>query len=192
MTLFLDIETQNSWAAGDAFIIEEMKISYSGVIDDTGTEYDFWEKDTPAMAALIKSADLTVHYNGFSFDMPVIANYVSNDILDVPQIDLMVAAHKAIGFRPKLDDLATATLGEGKIGKGSDAPKYWAAGDLESLKKYCLQDVKVTKDLYDFGLEHGYIKYFDKNGFLRQADIDWELGRNEVKAVEDPQMQSMF
>lgn len=190
--LFLDIETQNDWTNGDSFKISDMKISYTGVIDgETGEEMDFWEDDTEKLFEVMKETDYVVHYNGFTFDMPVIANYVGEEVLALPQIDLMHAAYRTIGFRPKLDDLASATLGYGKIGKGSDAVKYWAAGDLESLRKYCIQDVKVTMDLYDFGVENGYIKYFDKQGFVKQVDIDWDLGKREPEVVEEAPM-SMF
>lgn len=175
--IFLDIETQNDWTGGDFFKIDEMKISYVGVIDSvSNTEMDFWEDDMEKLDLVLKSADKIVHYNGFTFDMPIIANYLGPSVLSLPQIDLMHAAYKAIGFRPKLDDLATATLGHGKIGKGADAVRYWAEGDLESLKKYCLQDVKVTMDIYNFGLQNGFIKYFDKNGFIKEVQIDWKSG----------------
>lgn len=190
--LFLDIETKNSWMDGESFKVDNLNISYVGVIDgETGEEMDFWEEDMDKLGELLGSGPTVVHYNGFSFDMPVIANYLGKEIEEVPQIDLMVAAYKTIGFRPKLDDLASATLGYGKIGKGSDAIKYWESGDLESLRKYCLQDVKVTMDVYDYGLENGYIKYFDRQGFPKQVDIDWSLGTKEAE-VKNEDAISMF
>jgi len=184
--LFLDIETKNDWTSGDSFKIENLEISYVGVMDgDTGEEMDFWEDDMEKLGEVMKKTDYVVHYNGFTFDMPVIANYIGDWVNELPQIDLMVAAFKKIGFRPKLDDLANATLGYGKIGKGSDAVKYWAAGDLDSLKKYCLMDVKVTKDVYDWGIDKGFVKYYDKQGFVVKTDIDWELGKRVKEVVVD-------
>lgn len=190
--LFLDIETQNDWTAGEAFQIKDMKISYVGAIDsETGKSYDFWESDMEKLGLLMKSADKIVHYNGFTFDMPVIANYLGDEVNDLPQIDLMVAANKTIGFRPKLNDLANATLGYGKNGSGADAVKYWALGDLDSLKKYCLQDVKVTMDIYDYGIKNGIIKYYDRNGFLKETAIDWSLGEKVTQVASDDVM-SLF
>lgn len=184
--IFLDIETQNDWTSGEHFTNKEMKISYVGVIDSsTGEKLDFWESDMEKLGKLLEKAEIVVHYNGFTFDMPIIANYIGDEVLKVPQLDLMVAAHKAIGFRPKLDDLTNATLGYGKIGEGADAVKYWVSGDLDSLKKYCLQDVQVTMDLYHFGLEHGYIKYYNKNGFLTEVEIDWKLGERITEETSD-------
>ncbi|WKZ31476.1 MAG: ribonuclease H-like domain-containing protein [Candidatus Dojkabacteria bacterium] len=190
--IFLDIETQNDWTSGDAFQIKDMKISYTGVIDSaTGKSYDFWESDMEKLGEMLKGADKIVHYNGFTFDMPVIANYLGEDVMNLPQIDLMVAIQKKIGFRPKLDDVANATLGHGKNGSGADAVRYWVSGDLESLKKYCLQDVKVTMELYDYGVEHGVIKYYDRSGFLKEAEIDWSLGEKQGVVVDDQNL-SLF
>lgn len=179
--IFLDIETKE-W--GEFMKMSELQISYMGVIDDKGNELDFWEADMPKLKPILQATDWIVGYNNFSFDMPIIANYLGQDVNDLPQIDLMVALYKAIGFRPKLDVVATTTLGRGKIGKGSDAPIYWAKGQLEELKKYCMEDVRITKELYDFGLKNGYVKYIDKMGFVKQVDINWDLGKREKKPVE--------
>ena len=190
--LFLDIETQNNWTNGDSFRVDELRISYVGVIDqETDREYDFWEDDMEKLGEMLKATDRVVHYNGFSFDMPVIANYLGQDILNVPQLDLMVAVSRKIGFRPKLDDLANATLGYGKSGKGSDAVIYWEKGELDKLRDYCIQDVRVTMEVYEYGEKNGIVKYFDKNGFMKDVDVDWTLGENE-EAKEDEGVISMF
>ncbi len=190
--LFLDIETKNKWEVGESFKVEDLRISYVGVIDEEGKEYDFWEDDIDKLGEFLKTTDKVVHYNGFSFDMPVLANYLGHSVQDLAQIDLMVAAHKTIGFRPKLDDLANATLGRGKIGKGSDAVMYWDTGQLEKLREYCLMDVQVTKELYYYGIKHGIIKYYDRNGFIREMNIDWTLGEKLAKPEEAEDVLELF
>ncbi len=190
--IFLDVETQNSTMVGKTMIISELKISYVGVIDDSGKEYDFWEKDMNKLGELIRQHDWVVGYNLVGFDMPVIANYVGDWVKEVPVIDLMIAIYKKVGFRPKLDHVTNATLGYGKNGVGSDAPRLYAEGKLDELKKYCLQDVKITRDLYNFGLREGYINYFDKKGFLLKTDIDWNLGKVNAKSEETANNLSLF
>ena len=190
--LFLDVETQNSVMVGKTLILDELKISYVGVIDDKGTEYDFWESDLDKLGKMIKKHDWVVGYNVLGFDMPVIANYIGAWAKEIPMIDLMIAIYKKVGFRPKLDHVTNATLGYGKNGVGSDAPRLYAEGNLQKLRDYCMQDVRITKDLYEFGLKNGFVKYYDKKGFLLQTDIDWELGKVNVKeSVEDNNL-SMF
>lgn len=190
MMIFLDIETQNDWTGGMNFSVKELRISYTGIIDENGKEMDFWEQDMKKMKSVLEGASMIVGYNIFQFDMPVIANYLGNEVNSLPQLDLMVAVAKGTGFKPKLDDLCMATLGVGKIGKGSDAVKYYASGDLESLKKYCLEDVRLTKRLYEFGRDNGYVRYYDRSGFIREVKIDWKDG--EKLPIEDTGMISMF
>lgn len=190
MTLYLDIETQNDWTGGQVFKIADQKISYVGVIDENGKEYDFWESDMAKLEPLLRSANLVIGYNLIGFDVPIIGNYLGNDINDIPQLDLMVAVYKKLGFRPKLDSLLQATFGVGKIGSGADAVRYYAAGELDKLKAYCLEDVRLTKRLYEFGRDNGYIKYFDKEGFEKDLPIDWDLGK-KVKE-KDAGTMSMF
>lgn len=190
--LFLDVETQNDWQVGESFKVENLKISYVGVIDyETREEFDFWEEDMEKLSDMLKGTDKVVGYNSISFDIPVIANYLGEDIKNIPQIDLMVAVYKKIGFRPKLDDLTNATLGHGKIGSGYDAVKYYASGQLDKLKEYCLEDVRITMELYDFGLKNGFVKYYDRGGFIRTTEVDWKLGENTPAATTQDAI-SMF
>lgn len=193
--LFLDIETQNDWTRGDSFKVRDLKISFVGVIDGkTGEELGFWENELDSLGRLLRKGDKVVHYNGFSFDMPVLANYLGDSITDIPQIDLMVAMYKTVGFRPKLEDLAIATLGYGKSGSGADAVKYWAAGDeisLGKLKEYCIQDVRVTKELYEFGLKEGYVRHYSRSGFLTKVEIDWSSGE-KITEKTSQDIMSLF
>jgi DEAD/DEAH box helicase domain-containing protein len=105
-------------------------------------------------------------------------------------MDLMVAVYKKLGFRPKLDSLLQATFGVGKIGSGADAVRYYASGQLDKLKEYCMEDVRLTKRLYEFGKDNGYIKYFDRGGFAHELQVDWDLGK-KVKE-KDAGTMSMF
>ena len=122
----------------NGFSTSALKISYMGVIDyATGKEMDFWEKDMKKLLPVMEKADMIVGYNIFSFDMPVIANYLGQQVNQLPMLDLMVAMKRKIGFRPKLDALCVATLGRGKIGSGLDAIRYYKEKKFDDLKKYC-------------------------------------------------------
>lgn len=203
--IVLDIETvsRNVEESNLKFFrMEDQELTYAGIINyETGEEIDIWENDIEKVKKIIFETDLIIGYNLISFDIPVLAKYVGKEANDLPMLDLMVAAYRAIGFRPKLNNLSNASLGRGKIGSGSDAGIYYNEGRLEDLKKYCLEDVRLTKELYDYGLKHGTIKYYDKNGFLRESKIDWSLGyknyagqtiKKESEVVEEAETLSMF
>jgi len=174
--IYLDVETQNTFTYGEEFKVDELKISYLGLIDGSDKELDFWESDMQKLDEVLKKADIIVGYNILRFDMPVISNYLGSEVMKYPMLDLMVAAKYKIGFNPKLNNLVTATLGRGKLGSGLDAVRYYANGQLDELKKYCLEDVRLTKDLYIHGKNAGQIKFYDKNGFVQSTDIDWTKG----------------
>ncbi len=182
--IFLDIETKSGVFEHGDDAMKKMEISYAGCIDyDTKELTSIWDKpeDYKKLGDLLFSTDMVAGYNLISFDMPIIANYLGEKVMDIPMLDLMVAFQKAAGFRIKLDNLCKATLGKGKIGSGLDAVKYYAAGELDKLKKYCDEDVRLTMELYDWGKEHGKVKYLDRSGFVVEMPIDWEDGMINVK-----------
>jgi DEAD/DEAH box helicase domain-containing protein len=83
------------------------------------------------------------------------------DLAKIPHLDILEEIDKALGHRIKLDDVAQATLGSGKSGDGLKAVQYWRTGRMEELKKYCLDDVKITKQIYEYALKNGKLLYRD-------------------------------
>ena len=71
-----------------------------------------------------------------------------------------------------MDSVATATLGTGKSGSGLQAVEYWKEGKIQELADYCIQDVRVTKEIYDFAGEHGFVKFEDRMGQVHEIPID--------------------
>ena len=67
--------------------------------------------------------------------------------------------------------MAQATLGVTKSGEGLNAVNLYDQGRMEELKKYCLNDVKLTKELYDFVRAHGKLMYRDRDGSVKEAKI---------------------
>ena len=150
---------------------------------------DYWEKDFPALKPLLEATDFVVGYNSIGFDMPIIGNYLGTEVNNLGQLDLMVALYKTLGFRPKLDDVVTATLKRGKTAKGSDAPIFWAKGELDKLRDYCMEDVRLTKELYEYALKNGVLKYKDLSE-TREIKLDtskWEEKENTLQKKNNSQ-----
>ena len=147
----------------------------------TGQYHIFGEDQTDALVDMLLKADLVVGYNHIYFDYQVLQGYT---ILDLPNqtlnLDMLIEVEKVLGHRLKLDSLASATLGTGKSADGLDALRWWQehkkTGNLEPLMKiaeYCCYDVKVTKEVHEYALKHGHLKYNDRNGNPTQVDVDW-------------------
>jgi DEAD/DEAH box helicase domain-containing protein len=101
--------------------------------------------------------------------------YYTGDIMKLPTVDVLVEIEKRLGFRIKLDDVAQATLGVGKSGHGLMAVEYWRNGELDKLAEYCLQDVRVTRDVYEYALQNGFVSFNNRVGQKQQVSLPIEL-----------------
>ena len=89
-----------------------------------------------------------------------------------------------LGFRVGLAALAEVNLGQTKSGHGLEAIKWYRDGNWEMLKKYCLDDVRLTRDLYEFGKQKGYVKVNNKNGSQYTVPVKWG-SKKSAKEMED-------
>ena len=173
--LVFDLETQNSDFSFDNTGLKEARISVVGVYDYADNEYKtFMEEEFPALWKLFEAADRIISYNGIHFDVPVLNNYYPGDLSKIPHMDLIVPVKEALGFRLKLNDLAKATLKIEKSADGLQAVKWWEEGKIDEIKKYCLQDVKVTKELYEFGKKNKQLFYPNLQGEIIPFAVNFE------------------
>lgn len=167
-----DIETANAFptlARGD---LSRMEVSVVGIHDsETGELSSYTKEEFPQLWAILERADLLIGFNSDSFDIPLLNRYYPGDLTSIPSLDLLVEVHKVLGRRIRLQSLAEATLGIGKSGNGLEAVEWWQQGLVEKVRKYCMDDVKITRDLYDHALKHGKLKFKDLGG-SREFKID--------------------
>src|SRR6185503_86595 len=112
--------------------------------------YSFEEHELPKLSPILQSADQIIGYNIKDFDFEVIQPYLNFNIFEVPYLDLLEEIAKVLQHRIKLEVVAQGTLGSGKSGNGLEAILYYQNGRWDLLKKYCLDDVKITKQVYDY------------------------------------------
>lgn len=161
----LDIETQNTFQDIGVYNPALLRLSLVGCyFYATDTFESFLETDLPKLWPRLETADRVIGYNLFGFDYPCMQSYYTGDLRKIPTVDLLVEIEKRIGFRVKLDDVAHATIGVGKSGHGLQAVEFWRNGDLEKLRDYCLQDVRVTRDVYEYALQNQQVQFFDRTG----------------------------
>lgn len=161
----LDIETQNTFQDVGAYNPSLLRISLVGCyFYETDSFEAFLEPDLPKLWPRLERADRVIGYNLFGFDYPCMQSYYTGDFRKIPTVDIMVEIEKRIGFRVKLDDVAQATLGMGKSGHGLLAVEFWKRGEIDKLRDYCLQDVRVTRDVYEHALDKQFVCYNDRLG----------------------------
>lgn len=187
-TVVFDVETKRAFDEVGGYHPEKLGVSLVGVWvgedKDNGEMLAYREENLVDMFKLFEKADIIVGFNSVGFDYPALKPYYSGDLFSFPSLDMLQKVEESVGHRVKLDDLAKETLGIQKSGNGLDAIRYFNDGDFESLEKYCLQDVKVTKDLYYFGLENKRVKFINKWNRLVEVEIDFEIKGDKTRKIQ--------
>jgi DEAD/DEAH box helicase domain-containing protein len=172
--IVFDLETQEP--VGPEGVLA-MNISVATVYDsetDTYTTVAIDEIDQ--LWPIIEQADALVGYNSNHFDIPLLNKYYPGDLTQIKSIDILEDIKLALGRRLRLDSVAQATIGAKKSADGLQAVRWWHEGKIDEIKKYCEQDVRVTKEVFEYARQHGHIKFKDGTK-KRELPIDtahWE------------------
>jgi DEAD/DEAH box helicase domain-containing protein len=155
------------------------------IINETaGKMESFWEEDFVKMWPIFQNADRIIGFNSIGFDVPALKPYTNFPFEKLPHFDIMYKFKDVAGHRISLDALAKETLDKEKIDVGLNAVLYWKKHDKESLaklKKYCEEDVYITRDIYDFAYNKGQLLFKDKWNTLRKIDLDFSYTKEERK-----------
>lgn len=165
--VFLDVETQKTFEEVGGYFPQQLGISFVGIcirdgFQGPGEFKGFFEKDLPQLWPILETADVLVGFNIEDFDMEALRPYYSGNVEQLGVLDLMKRFKDSAGHRISLDAIAQETLGKGKTGDGLDAIRYYRAGQFRELAKYCLHDVAITRDVYDFGRKYSKVKFVNK------------------------------
>jgi len=171
----LDIETQRlAQEVGGWSNARLMGLSVAVLYDGLAGEYRvFEEKDAPRLIERLKELPLVVGFNLKGFDFQVLSAYTDLDFSRLPCLDLLEEFHKAFGFRVSLDHLAQNTLGAKKSADGLQAVEWFRNGEMDKLIEYCRRDVEITKELFEFGLDKGYVVATNKQGRALKLKVNW-------------------
>jgi len=171
-----DLETKKTFAeVNGPDKVKQLEVSFLGLYSYTQNKYfSFYEADLPKLEQiLLVERPTVIGFNQIHFDNEAIQPYFRHlNMQSLPQVDILDDIHRTLGFRMKLESVAQATLGEGKSGSGLDAIRYYREGNFAALSKYCLDDVRITKDIYDYGCLHGYILYTSGGNSYRMK-VTW-------------------
>jgi len=180
LEVVLDVETKKTFEEVGGYFPGQLEVSFVGVNLRQGfaspwQEAKFFEPDLKNLFPLLEKADVVIGFNLDNFDMPALAPYYNGDITKIPTLDLMLKIKESVGHRISLDAVAHETLNMGKNGNGLDAIRYFKTGQLEKLAHYCLQDVKVTREIYLYGLRTGKVKFKNKWNRLIECPVDFSF-----------------
>ncbi len=173
--LALDLETQKTFDEVGRQNLHKLKVSVVGIYDYLNDEYRCYEEsEISILEERLKSAELLIGFNIRRFDLPVLSPYLFLSIETLPVLDLMDEIEKVRGHRVSLHSVAQATLGITKTGEGWNAVNLYAQGRIEELKRYCLNDVKLTKEIYDYGCRENRVYFISNRDWKKyEIPINW-------------------
>ena len=174
----LDLETKYTFREFDN--PQKLGITVVGLYDyrDQQTK-TFKENELQKLFPLLEASSYIIGFNVKSFDLAVLQGYYPGKVQHLPTFDLLEDIRGKIGRRLALNDLIFATLGKKKTGHGLQAIQLYQERKWEELKRYCLDDVLLTKELFEFGVEKGEVMYLNEKGKVT-INVDWK------KYLKDP------
>ena len=176
--LVFDIETQKSFEeVGGQENLEKLGVSLVGAYSFNEDKFlSFLENELGELEKRMQEAGLLVGFNSLAFDLPVLKPYFNFDAFSMPHLDIMRVIEDKIGHRVSLNSVASMTLGVTKSGDGLQAIEFYRKGKIEELKKYCLDDVKITRDIFIFGQQKGNVMFDTRKG-IETVKVEWGLDK---------------
>ncbi|MBI5151569.1 MAG: hypothetical protein HZA34_03270 [Candidatus Pacebacteria bacterium] len=189
LQVFLDVETQKSFDQVGGNFPDRLGISFVGIcmregFDGKGKMEGFFEQDLPKLWPIVEHADVIVGFNIVSFDIETFRPYYSGNLAHWPVLDMLDRFKEATGHRVSLDSIAGQTLGVHKSGSGLDALEFYAKKQFDKLSSYCLKDVEITRDVYDYGRTKGKVKFMNKWNRLIETAVDFSFSPTKTSGVQ--------
>lgn len=164
--IVFDIETKNTFAdVGGKDQIDKLEVSLTCIYSYNQDRFICYRDDAASLHELgkvLQNAGLIIGFASEHFDIPVLNKYFPFNLTTVPSLDLLKIIEEEYGRRIGLDLLAKTNLGIGKTNHGLEAIEFYKNGDWAALERYCTQDVRVTRDLYDLAKKQGFLLVPDK------------------------------
>ncbi len=182
----IDIETKNSFEdVGGKHNLKKLEISLIGVFSYLQNEYlSFEEKEFHIFEKEIKKVGAFIGFATNIFDLPIIEHNFPNSFPKSFSIDILEEIEKQRGHKISLNAMAKENIGIEKNGSGLEAINLYHQGKINQLKEYCLQDVKITKELYEFGLKNNYLVVPSYYSQPVKINLDWEKFDFKLKELE--------
>ena len=165
-----------------------MGISVIGAYEFHADRYRVFCQDNFAeFVSLVIEQEVVIGFNNKSFDDRLVDAVIGGNIdelLRTRSYDLLSEVWLGAGLGPRyngpqysgygLDDLAKAEHLQGKTGHGALAPIQWQQGKIGAVIDYCLQDVKITKELIERVLIEGCLNNPKRDGSI-PVRKPWEM-----------------
>tara|TARA_R110002012_G_scaffold299767_1_gene499035 strand:+ start:230 stop:832 length:603 start_codon:yes stop_codon:yes gene_type:complete len=175
-THMFQVSTVATWdgSVGTVYVDEPVdSFAKSGHIVKSLSElkYDLdehFEKGGRLLGHNIKAFDLPILRD--SMDIYCINKYIKEEQFIDTSRDLL-KGHKE---RFPLSNLVKCTMNDTKLMDSADAPKLWKMGQYDAVVEYCMKDTQLVYDLWEHGIQHGFVKAFSvEKGEHMELEVNW-------------------
>jgi DEAD/DEAH box helicase domain-containing protein len=175
--VYFDLETQNTFDdVGGRNNFAALKLACGVTWSSERNDFAvYWEKDAAALVAELKAADRVIGFNIFNFDYEVLKAYTPGENFRAfRSTDMLADIFRVLNFRLSLDSLAKACLGATKTADGLQSVVWFRQGELDKVAEYCKADVDITRRVYEFGRDNGFVYYYSKLGSKLKVNVNWK------------------
>lgn len=111
----------------------------------------FFDDNKDEFVSLVNSRKYVVGFNNKMFDDKIVAACWGIEIPEDKSVDIRLVMQKKIGYFKvaSLGDWCIGNIGANKTGDGKDAPMLFQQGKYGKLVDYVIQDVKLTRLLFE-------------------------------------------
>lgn len=179
--IVFDIETRNVFSDVGKNDPALLDIALVAIHDSqTGECSSYLEEELGKLWPILERADMLIGFNSDHFDIPLLDKYYPGDLTKIRSLDILKEIKDSYGRRMRLDQLAEGTLGKNKSGHGLDAISWWKNGEIDKIRRYCVDDVMITKELYDYARENNKLM-FKEGGKINEITLDTSSWEEEGK-----------
>ena len=175
--LVFDLETMRSAAEVGGWNKAYLMGMSVGVVWDSRERRftTYLEEEVDALIDHLRRAEMVIGFNIAGFDYSVLRGYTSFDFSQLNSLDILREVYDRLNYRLSLDSLARATLNAPKSADGLQALQWFKEGRLDLITEYCTKDVEITRNLFRFGMDKGYLLYDRKDDGRLRIPLDWDL-----------------
>lgn len=193
--VIFDLETQKFFDEIEGFDPSDLGVSvlsfYIRTLDKDfkevkGEMISFFEDKVPKAWEYFKNADRIIGFNSKRFDVPALKPYLPLELTKLPHLDILEHVKEVNGKRVSLNAIVKETLADNKADDPANAIIYWQKHDeasLAKLKFYCEEDVRLTKEVYDYGLKNKKLHFKDFWNDAKTIDVDFSYP--EIKSKKE-------
>jgi DEAD/DEAH box helicase domain-containing protein len=173
--VYFDLETQKLFQEIGGRDPSKLLLACGVTFSTSTNEYKvYWEDQAISLVDELKLADRVVGFNIREFDYEVLRRYMPDfNFSTIRTLDLLIDLSRTLNFRIPLDSLAKASLGMNKTADGIQSVEWFRSGEKEKVAEYCKADVDITRRIYEFGRDNGFVYYYSKLGSKLKVSVKW-------------------